>query len=111
MKIGHMRDRITIMRKTVATSDTGATETTDTVLATVWANVKPIRGREGQDAGRLATIQTYLVKIYSRDVTTADFISWGEKNMQIRSISDRWEAENETPGMFLTLECEDGVQT
>lgn len=111
MNIGQMRDRVVIKGYTTVTSATGAKTRTSTTIATVWASIKPVKGYEGQDVGRLAGIQTYLVKIYDRsDVTTANYITWGTKDMQIRSVSDRWMQNKETPGQFLTLECEYGTQ-
>ena len=110
MNQGNMRERVIIKGYTVTKSATGADIKTETTIATVWANIKPVRGGESQDVGRLAAMQTYLVKIYKRDIDTSNFIVWGAKEMQIRSISDRWEQEKETPGQFLILECEYGAQ-
>lgn len=111
MNVGKMRERVAIKGYTTATSGTGAITETPTTIATVWASVMPIRGNESQDVGRLAAIQTYLVKIYHRtDVDTSNYITWGSKDMQIRSVSDRWMQNKETPGQFLTLECEYGSQ-
>ena len=109
--IGEMRHKVTIKGYSVVKSATGADIKTETTIGTVWATIKPVRGNESQDAGRLAAKQTYLIKIYSRtDVTTANFIVWGAKEMQIRAITDRWMQDKSTPGQFLTLECELGSQ-
>ena len=111
MNLGHMRERIIIKGYSVVTSATGAQTQTETTTATVWASVKPVRGKEGEDAGRLASLQTYLVKIHHRtDIDTSNHVLWGTKEMQIRSISDRWMQDKETPEQFLTLECEYGSQ-
>ena len=111
MNLGNMRERITIKGQTIAVSGTGAQTTTDTTIASVWASVKPVRGNESDDAGRLASIQTYLVTIHYRaDIDTANFITWGAKELQVRAVTDRWEQNNGTPTQFLTLECEYGRQ-
>ena len=111
MNVGNMRERVAIKGYTTVKSATGAEINTETTIAAVWASVTPIRGRESQDVGRLAALQTYLVKIHYRtDVDTSNFIVWGAKSMQIRSVTDRWEKDKGTPEQFLTLECEHGAQ-
>ncbi|WP_339862359.1 phage head closure protein [Paremcibacter congregatus] len=111
MNIGSMRERVTIKKYTTVQSATGATTDTETTVATVWANIKAVRGTEAQDAGRLAAKQTYLVTIYTRTLETGYFLLWGTKKLNIRSISDRWEQNKGVPGQFLTIEAEDGVQS
>jgi SPP1 family predicted phage head-tail adaptor len=108
--IGQMRHRIAIKSRTSVKDDTGGDTFTNTTTTTVWAKITPVRGREGQDAGRLAAIQTYLIKIYDTTIDTSYFLTWGTKNLQIRSVEDRWQQDGDTFGQFLTLECDDGSQ-
>ena len=111
MNLGDMREQITLKGYTTVKSGTGAETRTETTIATVWAKITPVRGREAQDAGRQTPLQTYLVKIHKRtDLDTLDFVVWGTKDMQINSIEDRWQKDNDPPGLFLTMECEYGPQ-
>tara|TARA_R110002072_G_scaffold100778_3_gene222009 strand:- start:1432 stop:1767 length:336 start_codon:yes stop_codon:yes gene_type:complete len=110
MNTGNMRERVTIKKYTPSTSATGAITETETTVATVWAEVRAIKGREAQNAGRLATIETYLITIYTRVIDTGYFLEWGGKKLNIRSISDRWEKDKTMPGQFLKIEAEYGVQ-
>ena len=107
-----MRDRIELRSFSTTKGVTGSAKREIIVLDTVWADIRAIRGSEDKEASRLTTIQGYLIKIYSRnDITTQSFIRWNDCDLQIKSISDRWKTTRETKGMFLTLECIDGVQS
>lgn len=111
MNVGEMRHQITLKGYTVVISATGAEERTPTTIATVWAKITPVRGGEAPDAGRNTPLQTYLVKIHNRsDLDTLDYVVWGAKEMQINSISDRWQQDGDEYGLFLTMECEHGTQ-
>jgi len=101
-----MRERVTIKVNSYAKDALGANIPTVTDLATVWAQVKPVRGQEMKDIGRLASKELYLVTIRHRtDVTTDNSILWGAKLMNIRSVQNRDERK-----AFLSMECEAGVE-
>ena len=107
--VGELRERVSIERATtVADGSGGQTVTWTAVYARgVWAKVQPVRGREEERLGRLATVDTFLVFLrFGIDVTTLDRIVWRDKTMNVRSVQDR-EGERE----FLTIEAEAGVTT
>lgn len=103
--LGSLRERVTIQTFTDTSDGGGGSTRTWTNLATVWANVKPVRGRETQDTGRLASLQTYLVTIrYRTGFDTTARLLWGSKYLNIRSLENRDERKK-----FWTMECEEGV--
>lgn len=111
MNVGEMREKITLKGYSVVKSATGAETRTAATIATVWAKITPVRGREAPDAGRNTPLQTYLVKIHNRtDLDTLDYVVWGAKDMQITGISDRYQQDGDEAGLFLTMECEYGAQ-
>lgn len=103
---GGLRERITIEAKTLVTDAGGGGAATWSTVATVSAQVTPVKGREGEDAGRLAAMQTFLVVIrYRNDVGPLNRIQWRGRTLNIRSAEDREERRQ-----WLTMECEEGVQ-
>ena len=75
-----------------------------------WAKVQPVRGREPEDSGRVATIQTYLIIVrYRTDITPAHRVVYDSKNLNIRSVQDRGGDGVNPIRAFLWLECEEGV--
>lgn len=101
-----MRERVVIKVNAYTKNDLGENIPTVTTLATVWAKVQPVRGKELKDIGRLAAVQTYLITIRHRtDLTTDNFIIWDGKTLNIRSLQNRDERSQ-----FLSIECEDGVE-
>lgn len=53
MNIGKLRHRITLQRQINAQNDYGAVVTTWQGIATVWAEIKPISGREYFEASQV----------------------------------------------------------
>lgn len=103
---GSLRERVTIQSATEAADGYGGNTVTWATLATVWAQVTPVKGREAEDVGRLAGLQTYLVTIRHRtDVGLDDRVVWGSKTLNIRSLTNRDEHKH-----WLVMECEEGVQ-
>lgn len=101
-----MRERVIIKQVSYAKNAVGDNIETLTNLATVWARVQPVRGKEMADIGRLAAVQTYLVVIRHRtDVTTLNSLVWDSKALNIRSVENRDERFQ-----YLTMECEAGVE-
>ena len=104
--IGQLREQIKIQKFTEIIDAGGGRARTWADFVTVHANVKPVKGREGNDAGRLASLQTFLVTIrYRADFDTTARILWGTRYLNIRSVENRDERKR-----FMTLECEEGVQ-
>ena len=84
MNAGELCHRVTIQRKTV-TRDTFNGETvTWADVATVWARVEPIGGRESYGAGQTLAESTYTVKMrFRRDINAAWRLKYGNRYFDI----------------------------
>lgn len=67
MNIGKLRHRITLQRQIHAQNDYGAVVTTWQGIATVWAEIKPISGREYFEASQVQSEVTTQIWIRYRD--------------------------------------------
>lgn len=67
MRAGRLRQRITIQDKTVVQNDYGEEDITWTEVATVWAAIEPLRGREFLDAEMASAEITTRIVIRHRD--------------------------------------------
>lgn len=108
MKAGDLTERVTVERA-VTTDDGAGGQTVDwqPVPPNLWAKVRPVKGRETEDMGRRATVETYLIVIrYGPSVTTLDRLVWSGKQLNIRAAQDR-----DGDRRWLTLECEAGLGT
>jgi len=99
MLAGQLRHRITIERATLTQNAFGEQVQTWATLATVWARVEPITGKE-----RFAALQTQsdvdsriLCRYYSTLAALAanDRITWGSKTYDIRSVVNTEERNKE----------------
>lgn len=109
MQAGQLTERIRIETpQRVADGYGGETETW-TTTATVWAEVKAVRGREPEEAGKPEMSVTYLITIRRRsDLTAADRIVWttnGNTELNLREIRDQGPRHE-----WLTLVAESGVR-
>lgn len=107
MTAGKLRERITIQSET-STPDGGGGYTVGwNNVATVFAQVKPQRGKEALEAMQMRDTQLYDVVIrYRADVTPKHRISWGSRIFNIRAVMNKDERDR-----YLTLVCEEGVGT
>lgn len=88
---GMLDQRITFKRHTLTRDSSGGTAKGDpTVIGSAWAHVTPSKpGRERTDSERSAGIVDYLVVVRFRsDIQDDDFIVWGNRTMNIRSIQN-----------------------
>jgi SPP1 family predicted phage head-tail adaptor len=63
MDIGRFDKRITIQKRSATLDDYGQEINSWSDVATVWANVKPISGREKLKAGQVDSILTHTVAV------------------------------------------------
>jgi len=89
MKIGDLRHRISFEREVkVADGYLGSTATWRSV-ATVWASVEPLSGREYFYGHQISTEVSHRIKIrYNETVDVKMRINFGGRYMQIASILD-----------------------
>ncbi|WP_372400737.1 phage head closure protein (plasmid) [Azospirillum sp. HJ39] len=105
IRMGELDQRVTIQAETETPDGRGGYTKGWSAVATVWARVRPLSGRERQNAQQTEASVSYGVVIRRRtDVTTACRLIWNGKVMNIRFVG---EAGTRDP--WLSLECEAGV--
>ena len=109
ISIGSMRERVACQQETSVADGGGGYALTWQTVATVWARVRPLSGREVAARGAMESATTYEVTVRKRaDValTTGWRLLWGSLPLNIRAVRNMDER-----GEFLTLDCEAGVAT
>ena len=87
MTTGELRERVAIKRLSKTRRSDGGYDKTLTTVATKWAKVTPVSGRESEQAGRLRGATTYHVTIRRfTDITSEDHLVWGSVSLNIREI-------------------------
>lgn len=105
--IGRMRDRVSIQSETRTSDGRGGYTKTWTTLATVWAQISPLRAAEQVEAGALQGVTVFRATIrYRDDVTTPMRVLWGSRVFNIRGITNTDERKR-----FTELLCEEKVTT
>jgi SPP1 family predicted phage head-tail adaptor len=104
-QIGELDQRISLVSKAEAGDGVGGVTTTETVYATVWAHVRPLRGQERKESDRVEASGDYLIAIRNRsDVNEGHIVRWGSRDLNVRFIRNRGSRE-----IYLELECAVGV--
>lgn len=105
MTIGTLDNRITIQSETRTADDYGGAALAWTDVATVWANVRPLTGREHGNMGAVEAPAVYRFTIRRRGGLTEGMrISWNSQAFNVRVIAD--------PGaraLYMTIDAERGV--
>jgi len=84
---GDFTDRVEIQQPTLAADGQGGRLTTWETLATVWAQVEPLSGRELLMAQAAQSQVTYRVSMPHRpDVTPAMRLMWRTKTLEILAV-------------------------
>lgn len=103
-RAGELDQRVTFRRQVSTADGMGGSSTTWTDIATVWALVRPMTGREREHSDRLNAQANYLMVIrYRDDIDEADIAVWKGRQFNIRFSKDRARSR------FLELEAERGV--
>lgn len=101
MDAGTLTERVSIIRD-VLSYDHGAETRHPEAVATVWAAIRFLGGRElvrGQQLGSTANVEVTIR--YRSDVRTSDRLTWGDWTMEIRDVIPDVAARES-----LTLRCE-----
>lgn len=102
---GAMRERIVVQQVTDASDGGGGYVKTWSTLATLYAYVKPLSGREPYTQGQISPIVQYEFTIrYRTGITPANRITWNGKIFNIRSVVNADERDK-----YLTIRCDEGV--
>lgn len=89
INVGRLRKRIIILHYAEVENEMGHTETKLVPLKTVWAEVRPLRGKEYVEANMLDATTTYRVTIrYFSGLTEEMYIEYNGQNLAITSICD-----------------------
>lgn len=84
---GRLPHRISLQRATETKDPAGEVLQAWATVATVWAAVEPISGREAWIAQQANTLTTHRVLIrYRSGVTTKDRFIWGTRTFYIESV-------------------------
>lgn len=103
MNIGKLRHRITLQRQINAQNDYGAVVTTWQDVATVWAEIKPISGREYFSAQQVQSdVTTQIWLRYRKDIEPTMRVTYQDKHYEIVSVLN-YQGLNKT----LQLMCKD----
>lgn len=107
MTAGQLRERVTIQQESLTPDGGGGSTLAWADVATVWASVEPLSGRERMQAQQLESAVDYRVKIRHRaDVTAGMRLVWGSAIMNIRAVYNE-----DRKRKYLTLDSERGVGT
>ncbi len=105
MRSGRLRHRVTIQSRSATMDAAGGQPDTWTDVATVWAGVEPLSGREYLAASANNAEVTHKVTMRHRDgVTAAQRLAFGIRRFDILAVMDRDER-----GVELTLMCRERV--
>lgn len=87
--LGTLTDRVQLRRREMAAEDEGGQATLYVPLATVWARVRSLSGRQGQSAdGRAVSISHSVVMRFRADIGPGDRIVYRGRNLEVASAAD-----------------------
>lgn len=96
MRAGALRHRVTFQAPTRGQSGTGAPTTTYVTVATAWASVEPIKGREFLAGQTVQSETTDRVRCrYRAGLNTATRITYGNRTLDIVALIDIGERHRE----------------
>lgn len=101
MDAGRLDKRVTLRSKVVAQDAWGAPVETWSDVATVWAAIEPLSGREFFAAAQVQAEQLTRITIRHRSgVTPSLRVVWGDRSFDVQAVID-WRERHE----FLQLMC------
>lgn len=105
MEIGRLRHRITLMRQVNEINDYGATITKWESVATVWAEVKPLSGREYFSAQQVQSEITTQIWLRHLDgIKPSMRVKFGKRFLEIVAVLNTQERS-----VSLQLMCKEAV--
>lgn len=107
MRLGQLRHQVVIQQASRSSDGQGGGTMSWTTLATVWARIEPVAGREVvAQQGLQSQITHRVVMRFRSDVTTKMRLSHDGRLMNIRSIRNLEERKR-----WMELSVEEGVAT
>lgn len=105
MEIGRLRHRITLMRQINEINDFGATITKWKSITTVWAEVKPLSGREYFSAQQVQSEITTQIWLRHLDgIKPSMRVKFGKRSLEIVAVLNTQERN-----VSLQLMCKEAV--
>jgi SPP1 family predicted phage head-tail adaptor len=103
MRAGELRNLITIQKPARAQDSSGSTAETWNTLCTVWASIRPLKGREYYAANQAQMEVTHEITIrYMRNVSAENRIVFGNRTFEVKAVMNVNE-ENR----WLSMVCEE----
>ncbi|MFP3945019.1 MAG: phage head closure protein [Alphaproteobacteria bacterium] len=105
MSAGALRHRVTIELPVETPDGQGGQTVTWSPLATVWAEIRPLKARETVNAHQVEARTTHLVRVRHRpDILPTMRVVFGNRIFAIHGVLDDGERRR-----FLHLFCEEGA--
>jgi SPP1 family predicted phage head-tail adaptor len=87
MKVGKLRHRVSLQSPTATANDYGEKIAAWTTYATVWAEIKPLQGRELENAQQISEKCDYEVFIrYNTGVLSTHRVIYGSRTFEIQAV-------------------------
>lgn len=98
---GELRHRVTLQQQFITEDLQGGHVTSWADVATVWASIEPMAGKESYKWGKLLGESTYVIRIrYRSDIKAKMRLLYGSRIMDINSVIDEHDEHR-----FLALGC------
>ena len=92
LKAGHLDKRVEIQANTPAANDYGEMVASWATVATVWAAIEPLTGREVLQTQQVQAESSVRIRIrYYSGLTAAHRIKYGSRIFEINSVSNKFE--------------------
>ena len=96
MRAGRLRHRVTIERNTNSTpNDNGQVKPNWQTVYTRWAAIRPLRGKEYEEAHQMKAIETHEITLRYVPITRKDRIRYGSRIFNIESVINVGERNKE----------------
>lgn len=96
--------RVTFLREVTTPDGMGGSTVTWAEIATVWADVRPMSGREREQSQRLDAQSNYVITIRNRsDVDETSVVEWRGERFNVRFVP------RDPRARWLKIEAEKGV--
>lgn len=85
---GRFRHKVVIMRYQEAEDELGNTVNVLAPFRTVWAEIRPARGKEQLEYYKNSNTQSYKISMRYTDVTTKDVLAYKNRQLQVNAIAN-----------------------
>ena len=105
MMAGRLRKRVQLQTATEVDDSMGQLIPTAVTVATLWAGIEPLQGKEAEQAKQIVAEASHKITLrYRSGVTAKHWLLYGVRKFHIAAVLNRDERNHE-----LTLLCTEGV--